>query len=77
MPGINGFDLCSKIRAFPLNKATPIIFVTSLSDFKSRAKSILSGASDLIAKPFLFVELALKVTTILLRKRLDPKRKAA
>jgi len=77
MPGINGFDLCSKIRAFPSNKATPIIFVTSLSDFKSRAKSILSGGSDLIAKPFLFVELALKVTTILLRKRLDPKRKAA
>jgi CheY-like chemotaxis protein/HPt (histidine-containing phosphotransfer) domain-containing protein len=77
MPGINGFDLCSRIRETPLNATTPIIFVTSLSDFKSRAKSTLSGGSDLIAKPFLFVELALKAIMILLRSRVNPKRKAA
>jgi len=77
MPGTNGFDLCSRIRQTTLNAATPIIFVTSLSDFKSRAKSTLSGGSDLIAKPFLFVELALKAIMILVRSRLNPKRKAA
>ena len=77
MPKIDGFELCSKIRALPANKSTPIIFVTGLSDFKSRAKSTLSGGSDLIAKPFLFVELALKVMMLLHRKQLCPKRKAA
>ncbi|HXJ61818.1 MAG TPA: response regulator [Verrucomicrobiae bacterium] len=77
MPKIDGFELCSKIRALPANKSTPIIFVTGLFDFKSRAKSTLSGGSDLIAKPFLFVELALKVMMLLHRNRLCPKRKAA
>jgi len=74
MPSLDGFELCSKIRELPLNKNTPIIFVTALSDFKSRIQSTLSGGSDLIAKPFLFVELALKVITILIRNRLESKR---
>jgi len=42
----------------PTNKNTPIIFVTSLADFKSRARSSLSGGADLIAKPFMFIELS-------------------
>jgi PleD family two-component response regulator len=69
MPSMNGFDLCSKIRAGVSNASTPIIFVTSLADFKSRAKSTLCGGSELIAKPFLFVELALKVIALLIRNR--------
>ena len=38
MPGMDGFELCTKIRALPLNKTTPIIFVTSLTDFKTRGR---------------------------------------
>ena len=60
MPGMDGFDLCAKIRALPTNKNTPVIFVTSLADFKSRARSSLSGGADLIAKPFMFIELSVK-----------------
>jgi CheY-like chemotaxis protein/HPt (histidine-containing phosphotransfer) domain-containing protein len=77
MPGLDGFELCTKIRSLPLNKTTPIIFVTSLSDFKNRAKSTMRGGSDLIAKPFLFVELGLKALTVLLRNRVCPRREAA
>jgi CheY-like chemotaxis protein len=60
MPEMDGFELCKKIRAQPAQKDTPIVFVTSLSGFDSRAKSTLSGGNDLIAKPFLFPELGLK-----------------
>jgi PleD family two-component response regulator len=60
MPGLSGFDLCQQARATPLHGTTPIVFVTGLTDFESRAKSSLSGGSDLIAKPFLFMELGLK-----------------
>lgn len=70
MPGMNGFELCTKIRASGMNKATPVVFVTSLSDFESKAKSTLSGGSDLIAKPFMFNELALKTLTYIMKSRL-------
>jgi len=70
MPGMDGFELCTKVRALPNNKNTPIIFVTSLTDFKSRARSSLSGGTDLIAKPFMFIELSVKALTYVLRGRL-------
>ena len=65
MPGKSGFELCQELRALPANKTTPVIFVTYLSDFQSRAESNLSGGSDFIAKPYLFTELAVKALTIL------------
>jgi len=70
MPGMNGFDLCTKIRALPSNKETPIIFVTSLTDIANRAKSTLSGGTDFIAKPFMFIELTVKALTHVLRGQL-------
>jgi DNA-binding response OmpR family regulator len=70
MPGMNGFELCTKLRALANYRQTPIIFVTSLSDFESRANSTLSGGNDLIAKPFLFIELTVKSLVHLLRSRL-------
>lgn len=75
MPGMDGFDLCAKIRALPNNKNTPVIFVTSLADFKSRARSSLSGGADLIAKPFMFIELSVKALTYALRGRLLAQKK--
>src|SRR6185436_8999626 len=70
MPGMDGFELCTKIRGVEANKTTPVIFVTSLTDFKSRARSSLSGGTDLIAKPFMFIELSVKALTYVLRGRL-------
>ena len=77
MPGMDGFELCTKIRTLPTNKTTPIIFVTSLTDFKSRAKSSLSGGTDLIAKPFMFIELTVKALTHVLRGRVGLRKMAA
>ena len=73
MPGMDGFELCTGIHALPVNQHTPIIFVTSLNDFKSRARSTLSGGMDLIAKPFLFTELGVKALTCLLRAQSAPR----
>jgi DNA-binding response OmpR family regulator len=77
MPGMDGFELCTRIRALPHHKSTPIIFVTSLTDFKSRAKSSLSGGTDLIAKPFMFIELTVKALCHVLRNELLVKKQAA
>ncbi len=77
MPGLDGFELCTKIRELPTNKTTPVIFVTSLTDFKSRARSSLSGGTDLIAKPFMFIELAVKALTHVIRGRAVTVKQAA
>jgi DNA-binding response OmpR family regulator len=71
MPGMSGFDLCTKLRTFPTNTKAPVVFVTGLTDFESRARSTLSGGSDLIAKPFLFMELAVKALSLVLRGHLS------
>ncbi|PYJ08820.1 MAG: hypothetical protein DME25_00400 [Verrucomicrobia bacterium] len=70
MPGMNGFELCSKLRTLPAHKKTPVVFVTSLNDFESRANSTMSGGNDLIAKPFLFIELGVKALVYIQRARL-------
>jgi CheY-like chemotaxis protein len=72
MPGQTGLELCVKIRAMEPNRTTPIVFVTSHSDFGSRAQSTLSGGNDFIAKPFLLVELAVKTLTWLFREGPQP-----
>jgi DNA-binding response OmpR family regulator len=69
MPGMNGFELCSKLRALPAYKTTPVVFVTSLNDFESRANSTISGGNDFIAKPFMFIELAVKALVYVLRSK--------
>jgi CheY-like chemotaxis protein/cell division septation protein DedD len=67
MPGLNGFELCVELRKLPTNKSTPVIFVTGMTNFEIRAQSSLSGGNDLIAKPFLMMELAVKALTYLLK----------
>jgi len=67
MPGLSGFQLCAELRKLPTNKNTPVIFVTSLTKFEVRAQSSLAGGNDLIAKPFLMMELAVKALTYLLK----------
>jgi len=69
MPHMDGFELCAKIRETETNRITPIVFVTRHTDFDSRAKSTLYGAQDLIGKPFLACEIALKALTLILSHR--------
>jgi DNA-binding response OmpR family regulator len=70
MPGMNGFELCEKLRALPAHAETPVLFVTSLDGFEARVLSAKSGGSDFIAKPFLSIELALKALIFVLRGQL-------
>jgi DNA-binding response OmpR family regulator len=70
MPGMTGFELCAKLRDLPMHKKTPVIFVTGLNTFENRPQSMMSGGNDLIAKPFLFIELAVKALVLTLRERL-------
>jgi CheY-like chemotaxis protein len=67
MPDMNGLELCGKIRESSTNAKTPVVFITSQSDFSSQANAILKGGNDLIAKPFHYAELGVKALIWLMR----------
>jgi CheY-like chemotaxis protein len=71
MPGMNGFETCTKIHSTELNRSTPVVFVTCQSDFDARATSTLSGGMDLIGKPFMTFEITVKALTLAFRSRLN------
>ena len=51
MPGLNGFEVCRRIRQHPEAAFTPILMVTGLEDIESIEQAFDSGATDFIAKP--------------------------
>lgn len=67
MPGMTGYELCSKLRSLPEYQATPVLFLTTLSSFENRVQSKLMGGTDFVAKPFLYPELALKTLTVIFK----------
>jgi len=70
MPGMDGFELCVKIRETALNRHTPVVFVSSQGDFIARSRSTLSGGNDLMGKPFLTFEVTVKALALALHGRL-------
>jgi len=61
MPGLDGIDLCQKIRETEGSQYTYIIMVTSKEDIGDVVASIEAGADDFITKPFEKEELAVRI----------------
>jgi CheY-like chemotaxis protein len=70
MPGMDGITVCAEMRALPLHKSTPVIFITSHAEFEKAARSVLGSGDDFIAKPILPIELTVKITSHVLKRRL-------
>lgn len=65
IPGLNGYELCKRIRQ--RNKLVPIIMLTALSATDDKIEGFDSGADDYIVKPFEFRELVVRVRSLLKR----------
>ncbi|MFA6433104.1 MAG: HD domain-containing phosphohydrolase [Elusimicrobiales bacterium] len=65
MPGMNGYEVCGKIKADPSLRHIPVIMVSSLDSRDSKLKSIEAGAEELLSKPLDKAELLLRVKNIL------------
>ena len=65
MPGMDGFDVCAKLRDDPVLAEVPIILVTALDDRNSRIRGIENGADEFIVKPYDRIELRTRVRTLL------------
>ena len=51
MPGLTGYDVCSQLKANPLTRGIPVIFVTALKDEMDETRGFEVGAVDYITKP--------------------------
>lgn len=71
LPGMNGFELCTKVRAIKNYKNTPIVFLTGMATFQNKAKASLSGGNDFVGKPFNLPELGVKALMWLCRDQLE------
>ena len=52
LPGLDGYEVASRVRDLPLNQATPIVMVTASVEPDARQRGFALGITGFIAKPF-------------------------
>ncbi len=66
LPGIDGFEVCRRLRA--RGDTTPVLFLTALRDSDSRVRGLDIGGDDYLAKPFHLAELLARIRGMLRRR---------
>ena len=74
MPGMDGFEVCSKLKADAATQYIPIIVLTAIrTDSKSRIKALNTGADAFLTKPIDEAELIAQINAMLRIKRAEDK----
>lgn len=73
MPGMNGLETCRELRRHPVLRTVPILFLTGLVRVEDKIDGFEAGADDYLTKPFDIRELALRVSAILRRGKIEPR----
>jgi PAS domain S-box-containing protein len=63
LPGMDGFEICEKLKCSPRTKDIPVIFITALRNESDIIKGLKIGGSDYLGKPFNQEELIARVKT--------------
>ena len=63
MPGMDGLEVCQRLKASPQTMDIPIIFLTAAHEMELAVKTLEQGAVDFITKPFHAPELLARVRT--------------
>jgi len=63
MPGMDGYEVCRRLKANPLTKDIPVIFLTARTEVENKAKGFELGCVDYITKPFDVMEVKARVKT--------------
>ena len=77
MPGIDGFEICSRLKAWEKTQDIPVIFTTALADALDKVKGLNLGAVDYITKPFQKEEVIARINVHLRLQHEIKKRKKA
>jgi sigma-B regulation protein RsbU (phosphoserine phosphatase) len=68
MPGIDGYEVCRRLRASPRTREIPVMFLSSLEEVQDKAKGFEVGGNDYLAKPFAILEVKARVRSLLRAK---------
>jgi putative two-component system response regulator len=68
MPGLDGYEVCKRLKADPVTRDIPVIFITAKSENDDEIKGFELGAADYITKPISPSKLQARVKTHLLLK---------
>ncbi len=71
LPGIDGIEVCRRLRSGPTPVRAKIILLTARMDDESRLKGLAAGADDFLTKPFSSVELRTRTVNLLRSARLE------
>ncbi len=63
MPGMNGFEVCRKLKSYDHLAEIPIIFISALDDMQNKVKAFSVGGVDYVTKPFQYEEVHARVRT--------------
>ena len=70
MPGIDGFEVCRRLKADPATANIPVIFLSAMTETKDKVQGLQLGAVDYVSKPFQPDEVIARVNTHLTIHRL-------
>ena len=68
MPGIDGYEVCRRLRAQQSTHDLPIMFLSSLEDVKDKTRGFEVGGNDYLTKPFEVLEVKARVRSLLKAK---------
>lgn len=71
MPGLSGFDICSRLKEDQETRQIPVIFMTALSDSIDKIRGFEAGGVDYVTKPLDYQEVAMRINTHLKIRRLQ------
>ncbi|HEY5522817.1 MAG TPA: sigma-54 dependent transcriptional regulator [Desulfuromonadaceae bacterium] len=71
MPGMDGFEVCRRIKSDGLSQNIPVVMITSYADLKYRIRGIEAGAEYYIFKPFNIAEVLARIKMLLNVKSLN------
>ncbi len=69
MPGMNGFEVCERLKADTSLKDIPVLFISAMTDTTDKVKGFSVGGVDYVIKPFAFEEVLARVETHLALQR--------
>src|ERR1035441_7119364 len=70
MPGMDGFEVCARLKRNPRTRDIPVIFLTSSDQPDDKVRAFQCGAVDYISKPFEAEEVLARIDTHLVLARL-------
>ncbi len=76
MPGIDGIEVCKRLKADPATQHIPVIMVTALDQLEDRVRGLEAGADDFLTKPVNDVALFCRIKSLVRLKMLSDELRA-